>query len=160
MPKLYVENTHILISEYACKHCGKLPPAFYDEDGEMGLAYQVLFRGFENIRDGRGGGSLIVSNGYRCVDYEQGLYDAWVLAGRPGEVHGFLSAHVFGLALDIVAESWADQDRIVSLARRLRPSPRIGWRQYRTVGSRIVHLDYCSLIEPRPAAKFSAGVEW
>lgn len=159
-PNRYIENTHVTVDEYACRHCGKLPPDLLDEDGEMGLVYQVLFRGYEAIRAGRGGAPLVVTDGYRCREAEQESYDRWVAAGKPGAVHGFLSVHMFGLAMDLRATSWADQSLIVSLARRLRPKPRIGWKQYKTVGSMTVHIDYGQLIDPSPTTSFKAGVEW
>lgn len=160
MPK-YIGNTHILLAEeYACKHCGKLPPRMLDDDGELNLEYQVLFRGYEEIRSQRGGKPLGVTNGYRCLEHEQALYDAWVAAGKPGAIHGFLSAHVFGMALDLAPTSWADQALIVSLARALKPRPRIGWKQYKQAGVLLVHIDYAQLVQPCPTLNFTAGVEW
>jgi hypothetical protein len=159
---LYIGNTHILVSEYACPHCGGLPPRMLDEDGEMNLEYGVLFRGFEEIRRQRGDKPLGVtkSGGYRCLDHEQALYETWIRAGKPGEVHGFLSVHMFGLALDLACNDWVDQALIVSIARKLNPRPRIGWKQYRSVGSMLVHIDYGQLIQPCPTLNFTAGVEW
>ena len=160
MPSNYIGNTHILVSEYACPHCGKLPPGITDEDGEMGLEYQVLFRAFEEIRHQRGDRPLGVTSGYRCLEHERDLYDAWLLAGKPGEVHGFLSVHAFGLALDLAPSSWDDQARIVSIARTLKPRPRVGWKQYKSVGSLLVHIDYGQLVTPCPTKNYTAGVEW
>jgi hypothetical protein len=160
MPEKYIGNTHVLVSEYACKHCGQLPPRFLDDVFEMNLEYQVLFRGYEEIRRQRGDKPLGVTNGYRCLKHEQDLYDAWLLAGRPGEVHGFLSVHVFGLALDLVCDSWSDQALIVSIARKMTPRPRIGWKQYKSAGSLLVHIDYGQMIQPCPTINLSAGVEW
>lgn len=158
--KTYIGNTHVLVSEYACKHCGRLPPRVLDDEFEMNLEYQVLFRGYEEIRRQRGDKPLGVASGYRCLKHEQALYDTWLLAGRPGEVHGFLSAHVFGLALDLDCNDLVDQDLIVSIARKLIPRPRIGWKQYRSVGSLLVHIDYGQLIQPCPTLDFTAGLEW
>lgn len=160
MTDIYIGNTHVTVEEYACKHCHRLPPLMFDSDGEMNLEYQVLFRGFEAIRHQRGDQPLNVTNGYRCLEHEQALYDAWLLAGKPGEVHGYLSVHVFGLALDLAAKSWADQTKIVSIARTLTPRPRIGWKQYRQAGSMLVHIDYGQLIQPCPTLNFTPGVEW
>ena len=160
MPEKYIGNTHVTVEEYSCKHCGLLPPRFMDDEFEMNLEYQVLFRGFEEIRRKRGDKPLGVTNGYRCLEHEQSLYDAWLLAGKPGEVHGFLSAHAFGLALDLVCNDWVDQALIVSIARKLTPRPRIGWKQYRSVGSMLVHLDYGQLVQPCPTLDFTAGLEW
>lgn len=160
MPNPLVDNTHILLAEYACPHCGALPPGFHDEDGEINLEYQVLFRAFESIRLKRGNVPLAVTSGYRCVDHEQALYDEWVLDGKKGAVHGFLSVHLFGLALDLGAISKVDQIGIVQLARELKPRPRIGWKQYQDEGIYIVHIDYGHLIAPLPSSKFVVGAEW
>lgn len=153
-------STHITQGEYACKHCGLLPPGFYGEDGLPDIEYQVLFRAFESIREKRGGRPLEVKSGYRCEDHEREMFEEWVRSGKVGEVQGYLSAHLFGLALDLQAESAGDQLAIVKIARSLRPVPRIGWKQYRSVGSALVHIDFGFLISPLPTAKFAPGVEW
>lgn len=161
MPKdKYIGGTHVTMAEYACRHCGKLPPGFLNEDLEMELVYQVLFRGFEEIRAKRGGIPLNVNDGYRCLAQERASYDKWVADGKPGAVHGFLSVHLFGLALDLQATSWDDQAKIVKLARGLNPKPRIGWKQYKKSGVMIVHIDYGQFIQPSPTDDFQAGVEW
>lgn len=159
MPKPNV-SANITFDEYACKHCKKLPPGFLDDDLQLSLEYQILFKGFEEIREKRGGRSLAVTNGYRCKDHEQALYDAWVDGGKKGAVHGFLSVHMFGVALDIEPEDWADQAKIVAIARKLKPVPRIGWKQYKKSGSCLVHIDYGQFIQPCPTTDFQAGVEW
>lgn len=160
----YIGNTHVLVSEYACPHCRKLPPGFLDaqEDFEMALEYTVLFKGFEEIREKRGGTPLGIGRGggYRCTDYERDVYEAWVKDGKRGAVHGFLSAHVFGLALDLMARDWLDHADIVDLARELRPRPRIGWRQYKQSGILMVHIDYGFLVTPCPTSDYISGVEW
>jgi hypothetical protein len=156
-----IGNTHVSVEEYACPHCHQLPPRFIDPvDHEMDLIYQVVFRGFESIREQRGGKPLSVTSGYRCLVHEQALYDAWLLAGKPGEVHGYLSVHLFGVALDLAAVDFDDQALIVSIARKLTPRPRIGWAQYKSVGSSLVHIDYGQLIQPCPTLNFTSGVEW
>lgn len=156
-----IPGTHILLrEEYACKHCGALPPAFYDEEFELGLEYQVLFRAFEFIREGRGGKALAVNSGYRCLKHEQAMYDAWVKGGKKGAPKAFTSVHLFGLALDLQATSKADQMGIVELARLVKPAPRIGWKQYRDAGSLLVHIDYGYLISPIYSKDLDRGVEF
>jgi hypothetical protein len=161
MPKLkYIGKTHITVQEYACHHCGRLPRGLMDEDLEISLEYQILFAGFEEIREKRGGTPLAVTSGYRCRDYEQSMYDAWVAGGKKGMVNGFLSVHMFGLALDLQATSPKDQALIVALARKLKPAPRIGWANYKKSGSLMVHIDYAQFIQPSPSDDFQEGVEW
>lgn len=160
MPNAFVDDTHILLSEYACRHCGTLPPGFRDPDGEIGIEFQVLFRAFEAIRLKRGNVPLSILSGYRCEEHEQAEYDAWVLGGKKGAVHGFTSVHVFGLALDLGAVSKVDQIGIVKLARELKPRPRIGWKQYQDAGIYTVHIDYGQLIEPRYSQNLVSGAEW
>lgn len=153
-------STNISIDEYACHHCHTLPPGFLDTDLQMNLEYQTMFRGFEEIRHQRGDRPITVNSGYRCEAYEQSMYDKYITSGRMGEVMGFLSVHMFGLALDLACDDWDDQARIVEIARSLTPRPRIGWRQYKSVGSKLVHIDYGFLIQPLPSTKLVSGVEW
>lgn len=164
MPGPYIAGTHILLAEeYACKHCGRLPPGFYlppPDELEIALIYQVLFRGYEKIREERGGGPLGINSGYRCLKHAQDLYDAWVIGGKRGNEHAFCSTHNFGVALDLQGVSADDQANIVSIARELTPKPRIGWENYRTHGSFLVHIDYGHLIEPIYSPSLMAGVEW
>jgi hypothetical protein len=156
----YLGKTHITVEEYRCKHCKRLPRGLMDEDLEIALEYQILFAGFEEIREKRGGTPLAVNSGYRCLDYERERYEAWVAGGKKGMVQGFLSAHLFGLALDLQATSPKDRDLIVSLARKLKPAPRVGWLNYKKHGSLMVHIDYAQFIQPSPSDSFMAGVEW
>jgi hypothetical protein len=161
MPKqTFVEDTHILLSEYACKHCGALPPGLRDLDGDIHIEYQVLFRAYEQIREKRGGVPLAVISGYRCEAHQQAEYDAWVLGGEKGAIHALFSVHLFGLALDLGAVSKVDQIGIVKLARELKPQPRIGWKQYQDAGIYTVHIDYGYLIEPIYSKDLVAGAEW
>jgi len=159
MPKPNV-SPNITFDEYACQHCHKLPPGFLDDDLQLSLEYQILFKGFEEIREKRGGKPLGVESGYRCRDHEQALYDAWVEGGKKGAVHGFLSIHLFGLALDLTPIDWVDQAKIVKLARALKPKPRIGWAQYKKSGSLLVHIDYGQFVQPCPTLDFQPGLEW
>lgn len=158
MPKLVSE--HISETEYACPHCGKVPPSFYDLAGEVTAPYTVLFQMFEEIRKGRGDIPLDIIRGYSCEENERANYEAWVLAGKSGTFHAFLDIHIFGLALDVQGISKVDQTGIVALARKLNPRPRIGWKQYQSVGFTSVHIDCAYLIDPLPSAKYVVGVEW
>lgn len=161
MPKLiYLEDTHILTSEYACPHCGKLPPRFRNSDGDIDLPYLALFRAYEQIRAARGGQALAIENGYRCLDYNRALYEAWVAGGKKGAAHAFCSTHMFGVALDLTPVSVVDQKGIVMLAKRVTPLLRIGWKQYMKAGVLLVHIDYGQFIEPAYSSDLVAGAEW
>ena len=155
-------SENLYADEYVCPHCHSLPPFFYDPAGEIANEYAVLFRAFEQIRARRGNVPLGIARGggYRCEEYLRGEYEAWVLGGKKGAVHGFTSVHMFGLALDLVAVSKVDQLGIVALARKIIPQPRIGWKQYRDAGILTVHVDYGHLIEPRYSKNLIPSAEW
>lgn len=158
----FLGESHITKAEYACPHCGALPPGFRDADGEIDIPYLALFRAYEQIRAGRGGIALHIvrGGGYRCLAHNRDEYERWVLGGKKGNVHAYLSTHTFGLALDLQADGAMDQSRIVSEAKKVKPLLRIGWRQYMGAGSHIVHIDYGQFIEPPYSLDLTPGIEW
>lgn len=157
---VFIQDTHILLSEYVCPHCGLLPVGFYDSDGDIGLGFACLFRGFEAIREARGGRPLTITSGYRCLEHEKKMFVDYVRNGMTGSPKALCSPHLFGLALDITPESVADRDLILKLARQQKPKPRIGWKQYQDAGELLIHLDYAFLISPKYDEALAPGVEW
>jgi uncharacterized protein YcbK (DUF882 family) len=156
----YVENTHILVSEFACHCCGALPVDLYNDEKELGPEFFLLFKIYEEIRAARGGGPLAVISGYRCRDYEKALYDVSLTPGGHFAAKGFISVHPFGLALDLGGKDRADQENIVKIARTMKPTPRIGWKTYQQAGQTTVHIDLGFLIMPRYSKDLQRGVEW
>lgn len=155
-----MQGSHITKAEYACHHCGALPIGFFDDEGELGPEYTILFQAFEKIRSGRGDKPLAVISGYRCLGHEKALFLASIQPGTGIAAKAFMSVHPFGLALDLRGEDTADQEKIVRLARALSPVPRIGWKSYRKAGQTTVHIDYGYLIEPRYSEALVPGMEW
>jgi uncharacterized protein YcbK (DUF882 family) len=144
---------NISYNEYACKHCGKVPPGllYTTDEGrdEISIEYDLLFSVFSQIRSGMGK-PLYITSGYRCPEHERKMfYEACKKDGTDNpKGKAFISAHLFGLALDIAANNAADQTKIVELARGCHPKPRIGWQIYRAQGVYIVHIDFEPVIVP------------
>lgn len=137
--------------EYRCSHCGSYPPDLIDASTlDFSSPYKMLFLAFKEIRT-RWGSSLTITSGYRCKKYEQKMFGEAVLRATnpfpPGK--GFLSAHLFGLALDIDGESSLGQKKLVEIARAIKPRPRIGWQVYQQQGKNIIHIDFAYLVSPR-----------
>lgn len=133
---------HLSEKEYFCQ-CGCGAPPDYDHD-DMPPAYDYLFDCFEKIREAWGK-ALIVSSGYRCYKHNVAV------GGEP------LSAHLFGLALDITCKDDEEVESLRNMARATCPDLRIGWKQY---SDPIVHIDAGFLVSPRPTKNFAEGVEW
>lgn len=138
-------SPHISQAEYACHHCGALPPDFKPE--YPAEAFRELFQAFESLRAILNRPIPIVS-GYRCP------------------VHNFeidgaaLSVHLFGLALDLAAGSAAAVLDIKDAAIAAWPGLRVGWRRYINSKAFICHIDVGYLISPRPSSHFMRSVTW
>ena len=149
-----LRSYNIAYSEYACPHCGRVPPnMLYVTDrgeDEFSVEYDALFNVFSQIRN-KLGKPIQITSGYRCLDHERSMfYNACVREGtdKP-KGKAFVSAHLFGLALDLMANSPAEQRRIVDVAKECFPvPPRIGWKVYRARGKNIVHIDLLPLVCP------------
>jgi len=138
---------HLSEEEYRCggvhgNCCGNLPPD-YDPDN-MPEIYDYLFGCFEDIREAWGK-PLIVSSGYRCFKHNQAV------GGEP------LSAHLFGVALDLACKDKAEVKVLRDVVRKTCPYIRIGWKMY---SDNLVHIDNAFSIMPRPTRNFAMGVEW
>jgi len=162
--KGYIPGTHILWSEYACKHCGELPPNFYNEDREISIEIAVLFNIFEQVRK-MYGHPISVTRGYSCLEYQEKIYLNKIKAiyGDLSEVFRIIrdpnitpfSVHSFGLALDI-QPSKRDIPDVVKLLKAAEPLPRIGWKGYQS----HIHFDLGFLIVPSYSKHLRRGAEW
>jgi len=161
MDTKYIPGTHILWKEFKCRHCGKLPPGFYfyDDNGKqhISLEYDTLFRVFEQLR-GKMGQPLTITSGYRCLDYEKKMFIDAVEDGTTAS-KALISAHLFGLALDIACRSFEEQGEMVRICRTLTPKPRIGWKVYKQQGQKLIHIDLAYLVVP-PYTDFDDDEEW
>jgi uncharacterized protein YcbK (DUF882 family) len=161
MDTKYIPGTHILWKEFKCRHCGKLPPGFYfyDDDGEqrVSLEYTMLFDIFEELRK-KIGHPLTITSGYRCHTHEKNMFIDAVKSGGT-DSKAYISAHLFGLALDIKCNSFLEQTKMVEICRAITPRPRIGWQVYKSQGQKLIHIDVAYLIVP-PYADFDGDEEW
>lgn len=149
----YIPGTHILWSEYRCRHCGALPPGFYNpEDHEIAIEYMFFFGIYENLR-AEYGDKLPWSSGYRCPIHQMNLYKAG-LSTTP------YSVHMFGLAGDLKCKDTMMAEKIVSILRKLKSKPRIGWKTYFNKPNPWVHFDVGFLITPIFDKKLKRGKEW
>lgn len=131
--------------EYRCRCCEKLPPQF--DINHLLQCYMYLFDKFDDLRR-EWGKPLYVTSGYRCPKHNK-------------EVGGSdMSAHVFGLALDIGFKTADDVGRFVTIAKEVAPDLRLGWRKYLESGQNFVHIDDAFFVWPRPTHDFAEGVEW
>jgi len=128
---------YITRDEYACRCCGKLPPDFHDH--RYPLAHSMLFEAFEIIREAYGE-PIYISSGYRCPSHNK------LIGGKP------LSAHVFGLALDL--QTGTATELVYQIIQREVPDLRVGKYNWG------LHMDMAYLINPRASESWEKGVRW
>ena len=131
---------YVSLEEYQCPHCGELPPTF---NGELLLVYSQLFDDFSVIR-GQWGKAIPISSGYRCPKHNASIGGA------------LLSAHIFGLALDLDVNP-DEVDDLNSLIEEVASHLRRG--KYTEAGS-FIHIDNAYEIFPRPKKSFIQGYRW
>lgn len=152
MSKKYIAK-FITYREYQCNHCGKLPPMFYDEDGQrkshVPYVYKEFFEIFEDLRK-KWAKPIHITSGYRCPKYQRQLYDQ-------GISNAILSAHMTGLALDLDCKSMNDVDVMAGLAESISPEMRIGVYKYKKT---FVHIDVVFLVYPILSRQWKRGVRW
>lgn len=133
---------HILTSEYACPHCGKLPHEI--KATHVPYIYEILFDSFKVIRE-TWGKPIKINSGYRCPEHNQQV---------GGEL---LSAHLFGLALDLDCRDSAEVGELSALIEAEFPLIRMG--RYTKKGS-FIHIDIAYHIIPRMSEAWVEGVRW
>jgi len=135
-------SKYISEEEYRCPHCHQLPVGF--SSGSPNIARRTILYGFDAIREAWGR-PLPISSGYRCATYNP------LVGGSP------LSAHQFGVALDIDVNSVNEVERLAQLIESLFPEFRRG--EY-TIKGTFVHIDASFLIEPRATLLWTKGRRW
>lgn len=152
----YIPGTHILWSEFACRHCGQLPPDFQKD--LISMEYQSIFSVYEMVReeyvDLYPESCLPISSFYRCTDYQLRLY-------LISKSESPFSVHIFGLAIDVQPKE--GKKGCLALVKILKALPykvRIGWRQYLGADRPWVHFDVGYMIVPRFSEKLREGAEW
>lgn len=155
MSKKYISD-FILYSEYQCSHYSKLPPMFYDTDGQrknvIPYIYKEFFDIFREIRE-KWGKSIPINSGYRCIKYQKNLYDQ-------GTSSAVLSVHNFGLALDLDCKDEYEVKSMVKLIEGICPELRLGYQAYLHRGQSFVHVDCGYLIYPPYSKKLDRGARW
>lgn len=136
MGAIYIAK-YILRGEYQCHCCNALPPGYDEPYGEE---FDVLFDSFERIRD-RWGTPIRISSGYRCP-----IHNSFV-GGKP------LSAHMFGLALDLDVESYQVED-LHNVIDAVTPDLRVGQ------SDGFIHIDVAWMITPKASHAWERGYRW
>lgn len=143
-------------NEYKCSHCGKLPPSFYDHDGQrtehVPYIYGEFFDIFKTIRTAWGR-AIPITSGYRCIKKQKDLYDQ-------GVASALISVHNFGLAMDLDCKDEHEVITMVKLIKKICPELRIGWKTYLHRGQSFIHIDCGYLITPSYSNKLYKGASW
>jgi len=155
MSKKYISK-YITYKEYQCSHCRRLPPMFYDTDGQrkdvIPYVYKEFFDIFREIRD-KWKRAIPITSGYRCIKHQKSLYDQGVSSA-------VLSVHNFGLALDLDFSDEYEVKSMVKLIKQICPELRIGHQAYLHRGQSFVHIDAGYLIYPPYSKKLYRGASW
>lgn len=131
----------ILEEEYRCAHCGEFPP-FFDKN-IIPLSARELFQSYQRARELYGKPTPLT--GYRCPVHNK------------AEGGSYLSAHMFGLALDVDLPSVDAVERFYAHLIETNPDLRIG--KYTKTGT-FIHMDTGYLITPRASNAWIRGVRW
>jgi len=131
----------ILESEYRCQHCGEFPP-FFDKDITP-LPIRELFQSFQRARELYG--KPVSLTGYRCPEHNKSIGGT------------YLSAHMFGVALDVDLPSVDAVECFYSHLNETNTDLRIG--KY-TVSGTFIHIDTAYMITPRASEKWVRGARW
>ena len=132
-------SKYITGTEFSCHHCEELPP-------DYGVyPYEEFFDVFDDIRE-RWGKPININSGYRCPSYNASLQGA-----SP------ISAHQFGIALDLACNGNIEVGRLFDHIVSLYPQLRIG--KY-TGDSTFIHIDMAFKISPRASESWRQGARW
>jgi len=135
-------SKYISEEEYRCHHCHKLPVGF--DSGYLNIARRTILYGFDAIRE-EWGKPLPISCGYRCQEHNMSVGGS------------SLSAHQFGVALDIDVNSVDEVGQLSQLIESLFPDFRRG--DY-TIKGTFVHIDAAFLIQPKATIVWTKGRRW
>jgi uncharacterized protein YcbK (DUF882 family) len=133
---------YITENEYKCTCCDGYPPDFDVDD--VAVPYGILFDSFRSIREAWGK-PIRITSGYRCP-----MNNAMV----GGKV---LSAHMFGLALDLDVDNIDEVYELDEIIEDIAPDLRRG--RYTDSGS-FIHIDTAYFIYPRATVKWREGARW
>ncbi|MEE9612820.1 MAG: hypothetical protein V3W19_16325 [Desulfatiglandales bacterium] len=138
-------DVKILISEFACSHCGKLPPDMYTN-----IYYYHFFQKWQRIRTAWGRPVPISKNGgWRCPY----LVYTMIIQKR---AKAAVSPHSFW-ALDSDLDGKKETEEYAALVEELYPELRIGYKGYIEARMSFVHLDQAYEIQPRASETWVEG---
>lgn len=130
-------SKYISKDEYVCRHCQSMPPDFSPDFPGV----KELFEAFDNLREAWGK-PLPISSGYRCVKHNKDI------GGAP------ISAHLFGLALDIRFSTPEEVEMFKKLIDRIAPDLRVGTYEKKPL---IIHIDTAYHIMPKAHKAWKRG---
>lgn len=143
----------ITYKEFQCRHCGKLPPLFYHDDGgrksNVPTIYKEFFDIFKHIRE-EWGRAINITSGYRCPRYQRELYDQ-------GISNAILSPHSTGFALDLDCKTMDEVDVMAKLIESICSELRIGVYKYKMT---FIHIDAAYKVFPILSRHWQKGVRW
>ena len=147
---------YVLVKEYECSCCSRLPPNFYYNGGgrveSLPYLYRELFDGFKSIRE-KWGKPINITSGYVCLKHQKDLYEQ----GIKGTL---ISVHNFGLALDLDCSDEEETKSMAKFIRRSCPELRMGWQSYLHKGQSFIHVDTGYRITPLYSKKLVRSAEW
>lgn len=147
---------YVLVREYECSCCSRLPPEFYYNGGgrvdSPPYIYRELFDGFKTIRE-KWGRPINISSGYRCIKKQKELHEQ-------GMTSAIISVHNFGLALDLDNSNEEETKSMVKFIKRFCPDLRLGYRSYLYKGQSFIHIDTGYRISPSYSKKLVRSAEW
>ena len=132
-------SQYLTLAEYRCGHCDALPPSLDLED--IAFPFQILFDSFDFIRE-EWGKPIFVTSGYRCP-----IHNGYI----SGSV---LSAHQWGLALDLDCDGIDEVYELADVIQELCPDLRRG----RYDG--FIHIDTAYYIYPKASTAWVEGKRW
>ena len=135
-------SEYITLDEYACGHCGTLPPDLFVHD--IRRPYSELFNIFDSVR-AAWGKPIPVSSGYRCPYHNKAIGGSQC------------SVHMFGLALDLDMPNTAEVEELFTLIVTDFDHLRIG--KYTQTGT-FLHIDIGFEITPRASHAWIKGQRW
>lgn len=146
--KYLFPGVHILVSEYACPHCGQLPP-----DIKTDPFYYESFLIYEDIRIEWGRPIPICKGGgWRCDHYQCQLI-------RDKKTNAATAPHSFW-ALDLDVNSKKEVLQLVDIIKAKHPELRKGYKKYLEKGMSFVHIDRMFKIKPKVKWSWTEGYTW
>lgn len=147
-------SDYITATEFACRHCGNLMIA---DSGVLLKAQKRLFEDFDKLRESVGI-PVIVTSGYRCQAYQLELLEA----GKTGSI---ISAHSFGVALDIKPaknKKGITAETLFEELQKIDKDLRLGFNAY---GGKFVHMDTAFVLKAldkhnRLPGEWHPGARW